>query len=138
MNKTFRHLLLVTSVLGLSIIACCGAAITSTSATETGTTMYFCGYDRCKNSGEYGTLIFETEMNVWNNPDPDRGSVHHKASNGDKVVVVEEKRVNEGPGGLWYRLQGGGWTNDYWLTDQTCTADNLETYSYTDCMAGKY
>jgi len=133
-------LLLGVVVLAILTVACCGAGTAgSTSDKEPpGRTMYVCGYDRCRDSGEYGQLIYSSGINVWNNPDPDRGGVHHKASNGDKVTVVEEKRVSDGPGGLWYRLQGGGWTNDLWLTDQVCTAGNISEYSYTDCFAGKY
>jgi hypothetical protein len=100
--------------------------------------MYFCGYDRCKDSGEHGNLILETGINVWNNSDPDRGGIHHQANHHDQVMVVEEKRVNEGPGGLWYRLEGGGWTNDLWLTERKCTSDNLEQYSFTACWEDKY
>jgi len=110
-----------------------------TQETETmGRTMYVCGYDRCRDSGEYGKLVLETDINVWNSPDPDRGGVHHRASHGDKVIVVEEKRVYDGPGGLWYKLEGGGWTNDLWLTDAICTSENLPQHSFTDCLGGKY
>lgn len=100
--------------------------------------MYFCGIDRCRDSGEYGKMIFQTGINVWNNPEPNRNGVHHRASHGDKVIVIDEKRVDNGPGGLWYQLDGGGWTNDLWLTDAVCTVDNLPDYSFTDCLAGKY
>ena len=79
------------------------------------------------------TLIFPTGITVWNNPDPDRGGVHHKASNGDKVTVIETKRVSPGSGGLWFKLEGGGWTNDLWLTDEPCTDQNLADYSLDDC-----
>lgn len=107
-----------------------------------GRVMYFCGYDRCKDSTEYGKLLSEVldgfSINVWNNPDPDRGGIHHKAEHHDQVTVVEEKRVSEGPGGLWYRLEGGGWTNDLWLTEERCTEENLEQYSFTDCLEGEY
>jgi hypothetical protein len=103
-----------------------------------GRVMYFCGYDRCKDAGTYGEMLFETGINVWNNPDPDRGGVHHQANHQDQVTVVEERRVNEGPGGLWYRLEGGGWTNDLWLTKEPCTSENLGQYSFTDCLEGEY
>ena len=95
--------------------------------------MYFCGYDLCRNSGLYGELVFPTGINVWNNPDPDRGGVHHRASHGDKVIIIEERRVHDASGGLWYRLQGGGWTNDLWLTDAICTPENLVQYTLDDC-----
>ena len=100
--------------------------------------MYFCGYDRCKDSGEYGKLIYGTGINVWSNPEPDRGSVHHQAANGEKVTVISEKRVSDGPGGLWYELAGGGWTNDLWLTERQCHSSNLGEFSFADCMGGKY
>ena len=112
--------------------------IPPTDPPPAGRTMYVCGYDRCRDSGEYSKLTFPTGINVWNNPDPDRGGVHHKVSNGDQVTVIEEKRVYEGPGGLWYKLQGGGWIDDLWLTEQPCNADNLPDYSFTDCLGGKY
>jgi len=95
--------------------------------------MYFCGYDLCRNSGLYGELDFSTGINVWSNPDPDRGGVHHRASHGDKVIIIEERRVHDASGGLWYRLQGGGWTNDLWLTDAICTPENLVQYTLDDC-----
>lgn len=106
---------------------------TSTPEIASGQTKYFCGFDRCEGSGEYGKLIFPTGITVWNNPDPDRGGVHHKASNGDKVTVIETKRVSPGSGGLWFKLEGGGWTNDLWLTDEPCTEQNLADYSLDDC-----
>jgi hypothetical protein len=100
--------------------------------------MYFCGFDRCRDSGEYGQLIFEDNINIWNGPEPNRGGVHSQAKHGQKALVVEEKRVDDGPGGLWFKLQGGGWTNDLWLTEEKCTPSNLADYSFTDCMMGEY
>jgi len=125
-----------TTVATLALVVLCPACAEPTE--PAGRVMYFCGYDTCKDSGEYGDMIFETGINVWSNPDPDRGGVHHQASHHDKVMVVEEKRVNEGPGGLWYRLADGGWTNDFWLTEEPCTSENLEQYSFADCAAGSY
>lgn len=134
-----RALVLGIVVLAILTVACCGAGTAGSTRDEpAGITMYFCGYDRCRDSGEYGQLIYPSGINVWNNPDPDRGGVHHTATSGDKVTVVEEKRVSDGPGGLWYRLQGGGWTNDLWLTDEVCSDGNIASFSYTDCMAGTY
>ena len=106
---------------------------TNTPEPASGQTMYFCGFDPCKGSLDYGKLIFPTGINVWNNPDPDRGGVHHKASNGDRVTVIETKRVGSGPGGLWFKLEGGGWTNGLWLTDELCTEQNLAEYTLDDC-----
>ena len=103
-----------------------------------GRVMYFCGYDRCRDSGAYGELLYATGINVWNNPEPNRGGVHHRANHHDQVTVVEEKRVAPGPGGLWYRLAQRGWTNDLWLTQGRCTTENLERYSFADCLAGDY
>ena len=100
--------------------------------------MYFCGFDRCQDSSEYGQLTFETGINVWEGPDPNRGSVHHQAKHWEKALVVEEKRVDSGPGGLWFRLQGGGWTNDLWLTEEKSTSSNLADYSFADCLMGEY
>lgn len=100
--------------------------------------MYFCGIARCRESGDYGEMILENGMNVWRNPDPNRGGIHHRASHGDEVVVIKEMRVHEGPGGLWFELDGGGWANDLRLTDQICTPENLPQYSFTDCLGGEY
>jgi hypothetical protein len=155
-------------IIGVALLACCGiASLVSTTGDKvestatpqqiaaatiiltatpmptkttmpSGTTMYFCGYDRCRDSGEYGQLIFNTGINVWNGPEPDRGGVHHQASHEEKAIVINEKRVDPGPGGLWYELSGGGWTNDLWLTDEICTATNLGDHSFTDCMMGEY
>lgn len=128
---------------GLILFICLASTIFgnkdhNTDTTLSGTTMYFCGYDRCRDSGEYRQLIFNTGINVWNGPEPDRGGVHHRASHGDKAIVINEKRIDPGPGGLWYELSGGGWTNDLWLTDEVCTATNLGDHSFTDCLMGEY
>jgi len=103
-----------------------------------GRTMYVCGYDRCRDSGEYGTLLYAAGINLWNAPEPDRGGVHHQAAHGDQVEVIDERRVSAGPGGLWYRLEGGGWANDLWLAESRCSASNIDELSFTNCMAGTY
>ncbi len=100
-------------------------------------TMYVCGYSRCRDSDAYGEFILETS-NVWNNPDPDRGGVHHLASHGEKVIVVSERRVDGGPGGLWYELEGGGWIDDLHVTDVLCSSANLDELSFSDCLGGEY
>jgi hypothetical protein len=97
--------------------------------------MVVCGYDRCQDSSEYGQLSFESGISVWENPEPDRGDVHHELSHGDEVQVVAKKQVYDGPGGLWYELAGGGWINDMWLTEQQCTADNLPEFSFERCAS---
>lgn len=67
----------------VSVLVACGR-----SPTPSGKTMCFCGYDLCRESGEYGKLVFETdEINVWENPEPNRGGVHRRASAGEKVTV---------------------------------------------------
>ena len=101
-------------------------------------TMYFCGIDRCRDSGEYGELVFRTGINVWNGPDPSRGGVRRRAKHHEEVQVIGQRRVSSGPGGLWYELKGGGWVNDYWLTTAPCTPDNLADFSFTDCVTGRY
>lgn len=101
-------------------------------------TFYFCGISRCRDSGTYGEMVLPTGINVWKGPDPERIGIHHTASHGDKAVVIREARVNDGPGGLWFELKGGGWTNDLHVTDKICTFDNLEQYSFTDCLGGRY
>ena len=134
-----RRFYIAIAVLALAASAlACGESGQPAEDQPAGDIMYFCGYDRCKDSGEYGNLIFETGINVWNNPGPDRGGVHHRANHHERVSVVDQKRVNDGPGGLWYKLADGGWTNDLWLTEEKCTRGNLEEYSFTDCMMGEY
>ncbi len=100
--------------------------------------LYFCGIDRCRDSGEYSQLIFENGINIWNGPEPNRGGVHSQANHLQMAFIVEERRVNDGPGGLWFRLESGGWTNDLWLTEEKCTSSNLVDYSFTDCLMGEY
>lgn len=117
------------------------ATVTSVPATPTAVPaiiMYVCGIDRCHDSGEYGQLIYRTNIPVWNHPDPDRGGLNRQASHQQKVTVLQELRVNEGPGGLWYELADGGWINDLWLTEEPCTQANLEQYSFHDCLMGLY
>jgi hypothetical protein len=99
--------------------------------------MFFCGIDRCRNSGEYGELVSPTRINVWNSPEPDRGGVRYHAAHHERATVIRELRVQEGPGGLWFELEGGGWTNDLWLTPEPCTDDNLEEYSFGGCLEGE-
>ena len=103
-----------------------------------GLVMYFCGIDRCRDSGEYGELVFRTGISVWNAPAPNRGGVRRTAKHHDKAEVTDQRRVSSGPGGLWYELKGGGWVNDYWLTTAPCTPDNLADFSFTDCVTGRY
>ena len=110
----------------------------SSSRRASSRTMYVCGHDLCRESGEYGQLVYPTGINVWQNPEPDRGGVHHQVANGDRVEVIAERRVFEGPGGLWYELEGGGWTNDLWLTETRCSASNIAEFSFTNCLAGTY
>lgn len=133
MSKAFRYLSIVVAVLALAaLVAGCGAqGSTPTRVPEQ--VMYFCGYDRCRASGEYGKLTFKTGISVWNGPEPNRGGRHHTVSHGHRVTVVETKRATAGSGGLWFRLKEGGWTNDLWLTESPCTPDNLEQYSLPDC-----
>jgi len=95
--------------------------------------MYFCGYDRCVGSGEYGNLILPTGINVWQGPDPNRGGIHHKANNGDRVEIVEIKVLGSYVGETWYHLKGGGWTNGLWLTNQPCTAGSATNQHKLDC-----
>ncbi len=136
-----RHIVILV-LLALILVLClvCNSSDTTTTTTTApaGRTMYFCGYDRCKDSGEYGQVTFSSGINIWNGPDPNRGGVLRTAKHREKVTVVQEQRVSTGPGGLWYKLSGGGWTNDLWLTDDLCGAGNLERLSFSDCLLGKY
>ena len=131
-----RALVVVLSVLVLAALACDSGA--DPTATPTGETMYVCGYDTCRDSGEYGDLLYSTGINAWNNPDPDRGGVKRQLRNGQQVTVIEQKRVYSGPGGLWYKLRDGGWISDFWLTETVCTPENLAGYSFKDCLGGEY
>jgi hypothetical protein len=115
-----------------------GVGNISSSPRTTGRVMYFCGYDRCRDSGEYGRLVFPAGINIWQSPPPRRGKVIRTASHGDKTIVISERRIYSGPGGLWYELKGGGWTNDLWLTEELCTSVNLSQYSFTNCLEGRY
>jgi len=96
-------------------------------------TMYVCGMDRCVMSGAYGELLFVSGINVWENPDPNRGKVIRTLDHLQAVTVLIERRVSDGSGGLWYQPEGGGWINDLWLTEEACTTSNLEQYSLDDC-----
>jgi len=135
------------AILGIGLVllalSCCVPTVEKTKAPAlspraTGTrTMYFCGIDPCRDSGEYGRLA-HPRIIVWNHPDPNRGGVRREAKHQEQVIVTRELRVYDGPGGLWYELKLGGWTNDLWLTDAPCTPDNLPHYSFTDCLMGKY
>jgi hypothetical protein len=100
--------------------------------------LYVCGYELCRDSSEYGELIFENDIEVWEALDPDDDRIHHLVAHHDEVWVVSEERLWDGPGGLWFALQGGGWISDFWLTGQRCTPENLEEYSFADCMLGEY
>jgi hypothetical protein len=102
------------------------------------TTMFFCGYDRCRDSETYGELTFPEGIPVWTNPDPDRGELVREARHSEIAQVIQERRVSEGPGGLWLELATGGWVSEIWLTDTFCSPDNLEGYSFTDCAGGIY
>jgi len=100
--------------------------------------MYVCGFDRCKDSGEYGKLVYHSGINVWENPDPNRGGIERQLVHLQKVSLLDVRRVSAGPGGLWFRLSGGGWINDLWLTNTKCRADEIEIHSFTDCLGGVY
>ena len=97
------------------------------------TTMYVCGYDRCRDSDAYGDLSFETGISVWENPEPDRGEVVRELVHGDEVQVIAKKRIYDGPGGLWYQLEGGGWIDNMWITELLCTPGNLPELSFDRC-----
>jgi hypothetical protein len=99
---------------------------------------YVCGYERCRDSAEYGELIFETEIEVWASSDPDDDLILYTVDHHQEMRVVAEQRLWEGPGGLWLEILGGGWISDFWLTDERCTPDNLAQYSFADCMLGEY
>jgi hypothetical protein len=96
------------------------------------TVTYFCGIDRCKGSGEYGQMIFETGITIWENHDPDGGARLRYANHRDRAVIVNEVVLGDGVGEHWYELKDGGWTNGLWLTEEPCTPENLEKYT-EDC-----
>lgn len=103
------------------------------TATSSGIVMYFCEIERCKLSPSYGLVFDPQGTPVWQNHDPDRGRVLRMADHHEKIRVIREIRVRDGWGGLWYELEGGGWTNDFHLTDEPCTPENIEQYSISDC-----
>lgn len=138
-RKIIVLILIIIGIIAVSVISrSANRKDTTTYSSSTGKAMYFCGYDRCQDSGEYGQLIFKTGINIWNAPDPNRGGVRNQANHGDQVSVIDEKRVSEGPGGLWYKLKQGGWVNDLWLTDRTCTKSNLEEFTFKNCLSEEY
>ena len=100
--------------------------------------MFVCGYELCRDQAEYGELIFETEIEVWASSDPNDDQILYTVSHHDEVRVISQVRLWEGPGGLWYGLEGGGWMSDFYLTREHCTPDNLEFYSFADCVLGEY
>ena len=51
------------------------------------------------------------------------------ADHGDRAVVIQERRVHDGAGGLWFELEQGGWTNDFWLTEVPCNENNLDEFA---------
>lgn len=103
-----------------------------------GEIMYVCGIDRCKDSGEYGKLIYASGINVRENTDPSRGEVIGKLNHQQLVIVQAERITAKSPGGLWYFVKGGGWINDLWLTEKPCNFGNIEKYSFKDCLMGEY
>lgn len=94
------------------------------------TIRYVCGYSRCTNAGDYGEKVLDTGINTWSAPDPNRGAVHHQVSHGDRLIISDVKYVDNR---TWYKIEGGGWLSDLWLTKQPCTQDNLEEYALPDC-----
>ena len=64
--------------------------------------------------------------------------MHHTVAHGDKVIVTEERRVSNRPGGLWYHLADGGWVDDYFITAEPCGTHNLEQNSFKSCEDGEY
>ena len=102
----------------------------SQAAAKMQKTMYVCAIDRQRSSPAYGQqVIVGRRINVWLRPDPERIGIHHKMRHGMRVTVVEEHRVHDRHGGLWYRLKEGGWMNDMWLTEKPCTNETLEELS---------
>lgn len=101
-------------------------------------TMFVCGYERCRDQAEYGQLIFESEIEVWASSDPNDDQILYTLSHHDEVRVVNQVRVWDGPGGLWFELEEGGWMSDFWLTEERCTPENLQEYSFVDCLLGVY
>jgi hypothetical protein len=100
--------------------------------------MFVCGYERCRDEAEYTELVFEDGIEVWASDNPEDDRILYTVSHHDEVQVIREVRIWEGPGGLWFELAEGGWISEFWLTDEPCVPDNLELYSYTDCMLGEY
>lgn len=127
-NYTWFWLLFALSVACLIFI---GWPRTENSQNATPQTIrYVCGYSRCTGALDYGQKLFDTGINTWNAPDPNRGGVHHQVSHGDRLIISDVTYVGDR---TWYEIEGGGWLSDLWLTKQPCTQDNLEEYSLDDC-----
>jgi hypothetical protein len=103
-----------------------------------GQMMYVCGYERCWDSDFYSELIYETGIPVWAVPDPEDERVHHAVSHHDEAQIVDVVRLWEAPGGLWFRLEEGGWLSEFWLTEVRCVPDNLIEYRFMGCLTGEY
>jgi hypothetical protein len=103
-------------------------------------TMYFCGYDRCRDSLQYGTMIEPPILAIHKNHKIEPGGFIREPKHGEKVGVIGEWRDPEwpGPGGLWFELEGEGWTREWNLTETICTPTNLDRYSYKSCGDGEY
>lgn len=119
------------------------AAATLTPLTEARSleprTMYFCNYDRCRDSQWYGEQYPDpSPLDVWNKPSVEVGSFVRTPEHGEAVVVVGEWREREGPFGLWLELDNGHWTLEWQLTDEVCGPDNIDKYSYTNCAENEY
>jgi hypothetical protein len=131
MKKKYMIIIPVGLLVICLMVLCITGIVMPDTPREPEQVLYFCGISHCRLSGMYGEMALET-MNVWNNPDPNRGGVHHQVRHGDKAIVIGSRRVSEGPGGMWYRLKGGGWTNGLHVTAGLCTFENIEQYT-SDC-----
>lgn len=130
--------LLVSLIVLIAISGCSSEKSSESSSPQIEKqTLYTNTIDRCKDSGEYGKQVVDS-VRVWERPGEDRGRVLRTVNSSVKVVVLESKRLGTGPGSLWYRLEGGGWVNDYWVASEPVTMANLDTFAFKDCWGGVY
>ena len=116
--------------------------------------LYFCNYDRCRDSDNYGHKIPEpSPLGIWKIPPQvytemseserskyDLPLLIRTPHNGESVTVVGVwiQWDEYGPFGSWYQLDDGNWTRVWQLTEEICSPDNIDGYSYTNCAENKY
>jgi hypothetical protein len=88
-------------------------------------TMYVCHRDRCGSSPEFGRIL-EPGVRTYNIPSSVNGVVVQVLRHGDEVDVVGQDGPDDSEYLSWYRLKDGTWIPAPYLTEELCTAENLE------------